>query len=111
MMSQPEDLAQHFGSGQSVRRIEDDSLLRGEGRYTDDVVPEGQLSIVFLRSPYPHARIASIDTQAARAMPGVLLVLTGEQLQADGLRPMAGTTGFKRPDGTPGATPARHVLA
>ncbi|GAB2598163.1 xanthine dehydrogenase family protein molybdopterin-binding subunit [Ramlibacter solisilvae] len=104
-------MAQRFGSGQSVRRIEDDGLLRGEGQYTDDVVPEGQLSIVFLRSPHPHARIASIDTRSARAMPGVRLVLTGEQLEADGLQPLAGTTGFKRPDSTPGATPARRVLA
>jgi aerobic carbon-monoxide dehydrogenase large subunit len=110
-MSHPEDLAQRFGSGQSVRRIEDDGLLRGEGRYTDDVVPEGQLSIVFLRSPYPHGRIVSMDVQAARAMPGVHLVLTGAQLLRDGVRPMTGTTGFKRPDGKPGATPARHVLA
>jgi aerobic carbon-monoxide dehydrogenase large subunit len=110
-MSQPEDLAQRFGSGQSVKRIEDDGLLRGEGRYTDDVVPEGQLAIVFLRSPYPHARIVSIDTQAASAMPGVQLVLTGAALRAAGIQPMAGTAGFKRPDGSPNATPARHVLA
>ena len=110
-MSQPEDMAQRFGSGQSVKRIEDDGLLRGEGRYTDDVVPAGQLAIVFLRSPYPHARIASIDTQAASAMPGVALVLTGAQLVAAGLQPMAGTAGFNRPDGQPSATPARQVLA
>jgi aerobic carbon-monoxide dehydrogenase large subunit len=110
-MSQPEDLAQRFGSGQSVKRIEDDGLLRGEGCYTDDVVPQGQLAIVFLRSPYPHALIAAIDTQAASAMPGVQLVLTGAALLAAGIKPMAGTAGFKRPDGSPNATPARHVLA
>jgi len=111
MMSQPEDLAQRYGSGQSVKRIEDDGLLRGEGRYADDLVPEGQLAIVFLRSLYPHARIAAMDTQAASAMPGVQLVLTGAQLQAAGLQPMAGTAGFNRPDGSPGATPPRHILA
>src|SRR4051812_10854780 len=111
MMSQPEDLARRFGSGQSVKRIEDDGLLRGEGRYTDDVVPEGQLSIVFLRSPYPHARIAAIAIDAAQAMPGVALVLTGGQLHDQGLQPLAGTTGFKRPDGNPGVTPARNALA
>ena len=46
-----------FGSGQAVRRLEDDELLQGRGRYTDDVVPTGQARLVFVRSPYPHARI------------------------------------------------------
>ena len=56
-----------FGSGRSVRRIEDEGLLRGVGSYTDDVVPEGQLRLVFVRSPYPHARIVSVDTSLTRA--------------------------------------------
>jgi carbon-monoxide dehydrogenase large subunit len=110
-MSNPADLAQRFGSGQSVRRIEDDALLKGEGRYVDDVVPAGQCAIVFLRSPYPHARIRSVDAQPARAMPGVRLVLTGEELASQGVKPLPGTTGFRRPDRSPGATPPRRVLA
>lgn len=61
-----------FGSGQAVRRLEDESLLAGAGRYTDDVTLPDQAHLVFLRSPYPHARIVSIDTSTAAAMPGVL---------------------------------------
>jgi carbon-monoxide dehydrogenase large subunit len=110
-MQDPADLARRFGSGQSVRRIEDDALLRGEGRYADDVAPAGQLAIAFLRSPYPHARIRSIDAQAARAMPGVRLVVTGEELASQGAKPLPGTAGFRRPDRKPGVTPPRRVLA
>ena len=79
-MSATSPIPTRFGSGQSVRRIEDEGLLKGLGRFTDDVVPEGQLRLVFVRSPYAHARISGIDTQAARAMPGVRLVLTGAEL-------------------------------
>jgi carbon-monoxide dehydrogenase large subunit len=71
-----ESIATRFGSGQAVRRVEDDALLRGRGKFTDDVMPQGQLVIQFLRSPYPHARILSIDTGSARDMPGVVAVYT-----------------------------------
>jgi CO/xanthine dehydrogenase Mo-binding subunit len=73
-----------FGSGQAVRRLEDESLLAGAGRYTDDVTLPDQAHLVFLRSPYPHARIVSIDTSTAAAMPGVLRVITGAELAAAG---------------------------
>jgi aerobic carbon-monoxide dehydrogenase large subunit len=71
-----------FGSGQAVRRLEDDALLAGKGRFTDDVIDglQAQARLVFLRSPYPHARIASIDTAAATALPGVLQIFTGADL-------------------------------
>ena len=55
-----------FGSGRAVRRLEDDALLAGTGRYTDDVSSPGQTYLVFVRSPYPHARIGAIDTSALR---------------------------------------------
>lgn len=110
-MSNPAELAQRFGSGRSVRRIEDDVLLRGEGQYADDVAPPGQCAAVFLRSPYPHALIRSVDAQPARAMPGVHLVLTGDDLVAQGAKPLPGTSGFRRPDGSAGASPPRPVLA
>jgi aerobic carbon-monoxide dehydrogenase large subunit len=110
-MTQPADLPQRFGSGRAVKRIEDEGLLKGIGQYTDDVVPAGQLMMVFLRSPYPHARILSVDTSAAQTMPGVQLVLTGAQLAAQGVKPLPGTQGFQRPDGKPGVTPPRCVLA
>ncbi len=48
------------------------AYLKGEGRYTDDLVPQGQLRLVFVRSPYPHARIVSVDVAAAKGMPGVV---------------------------------------
>jgi carbon-monoxide dehydrogenase large subunit len=100
-----------FGSGQAVRRLEDESLLSGAGRYTDDVALPGQTHLVFLRSPYPHARIVSIDTAAATAMPGVLRVITGSELAEAGVKPMPGAVGFKRADGSDCASPPRLAMA
>ena len=100
-----------FGSGQSVRRLEDEQLLRGHGQYADDVVLNAQSRLAFLRSPYPHANIRSIDTTAAQAMPGVHLVLTGAQWRAAGLKDMPPLANFVRPDGKPAATAARCPLA
>jgi CO/xanthine dehydrogenase Mo-binding subunit len=85
-MNAPVDVGR-FGSGHAVRRIEDPALIAGLGRFTDDVVPAGQTHLVFLRSPHAHARIVSIDTSAARAIPGVLAVWTGADLVAAGLKP------------------------
>ncbi|MDW5443419.1 xanthine dehydrogenase family protein molybdopterin-binding subunit [Polaromonas sp. SM01] len=103
--------AARFGSGQAVRRLEDDALLAGAGRFTDDVNLPGQTHLFFVRSPYPHARIVALDSAAARAMPGVLQVLTGAELVAAGVLPIPGSIGFKRADGSPSASPPRHVLA
>jgi aerobic carbon-monoxide dehydrogenase large subunit len=65
-----------FGVGQPVPRTEDPKLLRGEGRYTDDVNLPGQAHAVMVRSRIAHGRLKGIDTKAALAAPGVLLVLT-----------------------------------
>ncbi|HYM65738.1 MAG TPA: molybdopterin cofactor-binding domain-containing protein, partial [Patescibacteria group bacterium] len=65
--------------GARVQRVEDERLLRGEGRYTDDI-GEGALESCLVRSPYAHARIRSIDVSAARAMPGVVAVYTAADL-------------------------------
>src|SRR6266852_6570586 len=65
--------------GERVQRAEDDRLLRGRGRFTDDI-DEGALESVLVRSPYAHARIRSIDVKAARAMPGVVAVYTAQDL-------------------------------
>jgi carbon-monoxide dehydrogenase large subunit len=100
-----------FGSGQAVRRLEDESLLAGAGRYTDDVTLPEQAHLVFLRSPYPHARIVSIDTSTAAAMPGVLRVITGAELAEAGVKPMPGAAGFKRADGSDSASPPRRAMA
>src|SRR6185312_2032659 len=78
-----------FGAiGQPIRRKEDARLLTGKGRYTDDFSLERQTFAAMVRSPHPHARIVRIDTSKAKAMPGVLLVLTGEDCIADALTPI-----------------------
>ena len=100
-----------FGSGRSVRRVEDDALLRGEGRFADNVKVDGELHAQFVRSPHPHARIAGIDVQAARAMPGVVAIFTGRELASAGVAPIPNSADFRRADGAPTATPARHALA
>ena len=99
-----------FGSGQSVRRLEDDALLVGAGQFTSDVNADGHASIFFLRSPYAHARILSIDITEAGAMPGVLQIVTGADMVAAGVKPIPGST-FKRLDRQPCAAPARRALA
>ncbi|HYY81844.1 MAG TPA: aerobic carbon-monoxide dehydrogenase large subunit, partial [Actinomycetes bacterium] len=66
--------------GKSVKRKEDDRFLRGRGNYVDDVKLPGMLHMAILRSPVAHARINSIDTSAAQALPGVVAVVTGELL-------------------------------
>ena len=100
-----------FGSGHAVKRVEDQLLLLGSGTYANDVSLPGQTHLVFLRSPYPHAKITSIDTQAAKAMPGVHGVLTGQDLLAAGLKPMARPVNFKRADGSPLSSTTRYILA
>ena len=93
-------------SGRSRRRVEDARFLTGQGRYLADIAVPGALHGVVLRSPHAHARIAGIDAGAARAMPGVRLVLTGEDLAAEGLGPLP------CPVPLPGlVVPARPALA
>ncbi len=100
-----------FGSGRDVRRIEDAGLLSGSGSFTDDVSLPSQTHLVFLRSPVAHARIVSIDTAPALALPGVVAVLTGADLAAAGVKPLPVAPMFQRPDGSPGAMPLRPALA
>ncbi|MGA7788575.1 MAG: xanthine dehydrogenase family protein molybdopterin-binding subunit [Xanthobacteraceae bacterium] len=76
------------GIGQPVRRREDLRLVRGAGRYTADENLPGQVYAVMLRSPHAHARLRAIATDAAKAMPGVLAVVTGAEVLADGLKPI-----------------------
>ncbi len=66
--------------GQSIKRKEDDRFIQGRGHYVDDIQLPGMLHMAILRSPYAHARITSIDTTAAGALPGVVAVVTGELL-------------------------------
>ncbi|MCJ7994320.1 xanthine dehydrogenase family protein molybdopterin-binding subunit [Rhizobium cremeum] len=73
------------GIGARVARKEDKRFLTGKGRYTDDMVVPGMKYAYFVRSPYAHARIKGVDASAAKAMPGVIDVLDGRQLLADGI--------------------------
>ena len=74
-----------FGIGQPMRRHEDLRLITGRGCYTDDLILPRMTHAFVLRSPVAHAHIKRIDTAAARRMPGVLFVATGEDVRADGL--------------------------
>src|ERR1043166_2470783 len=74
--------------GQPMRRKEDLRLITGAGRFSDAFGPGGQVYAAMVRSPHPHARILSIDTRHARALPGVLGVFTGEDVRNDGLKPI-----------------------
>ena len=73
------------GIGARVVRKEDKRFITGAGRYTDDMVAPGMKHAAFVRSPHAHADIKKIDIKAATAMPGVIAVLTGKQLKADGI--------------------------
>ncbi|MEP9395864.1 xanthine dehydrogenase family protein molybdopterin-binding subunit [Mesorhizobium sp. KR2-14] len=73
------------GIGARVTRKEDKRFITGAGRYVDDMVVPGMKHAVFVRSPHAHAQIQGIDVEAARAMPGVIGVLTGRELKADGI--------------------------
>ena len=100
-----------FGSGQSVKRLEDQQLLVGAGQYTNDVSLPNQSFLVFFRSPYPHAKITRLDTSAAKGMPGVHGLITGQDLLAAGVKPMARAMNFKRADGSPLSSTTRYPLA
>ena len=100
-----------FGLSQSVRRIEDPRLLTGNGRYTDDIGLPGQAHGVVLRSPHAHARITALDTAPALAIPGVLAVITGRDLEAAGLGPVPCVIPLKNKDGSPRADTPRLALA
>ena len=75
-------MSAHRILGTSPTRVEDERLLRGEGRFVDDIEVPRALHLVFLRSPHAHADILSLSTEAARAMPGVVAVWTGADLAA-----------------------------
>src|SRR5690242_19607415 len=93
----------------SVRRREDAKLLTGKGNYSADGQKPGMLHAVLVRSHHAHAQINSIDTSAARAMPGVVAVFTGADLTD--VAPIPGGIGFPRPDGGPAPKTHRPLLA
>src|SRR2546428_207005 len=109
-MSEPLTV-EKFAVGQSVRRREDPRLLRGDGRYSDDVNLSRQLFAVIVRSPHAHASIRAIDTSAALKADGVVAVFTGDDLAADGIRNLPTDTSRKRRDGSPAFPTPRPALA
>ena len=100
-----------FGVAQSVRRVEDPRLLKGGGRYTDDIVLPGMLHGVVVRSPHAAARINRVDTAAAKALPGVHGVYTAGDLQADGLGPLPCVAPVDNRDGSKMHDKPRPALA
>ncbi|MBV9116382.1 MAG: xanthine dehydrogenase family protein molybdopterin-binding subunit, partial [Acetobacteraceae bacterium] len=99
-----------YAVGQPVPRKEDPTLLRGEGRYTDDLTLPGQVHAVMVRSSHAHGRILGIDSSDAQAMPGVLGVFTGADLLAAGLGPMPSGMAFKNRDGSDMPKPVQSPL-
>ncbi len=99
------------GIGARVARKEDKRFLTGKGRYTDDMVVPGMKYAYFVRSPYAHAKIKSIDVAAAKAMPGVIDVLDGKQLLADGIGNLICGWMIHSKDGTPMKMGAWRPLA
>ena len=99
-----------FAIGQGVSRFEDPRLVRGDGRYTDDIKLPGLAHGVVLRSPHAHAKIKSIDTAAAKSAPGVLAVLTSADIKAAGYGDLPVPGGLKRRDGSPMYRPRYPIL-
>jgi carbon-monoxide dehydrogenase large subunit len=100
-----------FALGQGVPRFEDPRLLKGGGRYVDDLVLPRMVWGHVLRSPHAHARVRGIDAAAARAAPGVLAVLTGADWRASGWGDLPSAAGNRRRDGSPAYRPCYPALA
>src|SRR5713101_718927 len=111
--SNPRAVMGEFAIGQAVPRFEDPRLLRGGGRYVDDIVLPGMAFGHVLRSPHAHARIRSIDVTEAKAAPGVLAVLTGADWEESGWGDLPVPGGLTLRDGSvfkppyPALTPDR----
>lgn len=97
--------------GASVRRKEDVRLVTGKGNYTDDEWRSNQTFAYFLRSPHAHAKIELIDTDAAQSMPGVIAIITGEELRSRGIGRMPSGWQIKQFDGSPMIDPPHYSLA
>ncbi|MCA3565577.1 MAG: xanthine dehydrogenase family protein molybdopterin-binding subunit [Methylocystis sp.] len=99
------------GVGAPIRRKEDHRFITGKGNYTDDINRPGQTYAVFVRSPHAHAKIRKIDAAAARAMPGVVGILTGADLAADKVGGLICGWMIHNKDGSPMSAGAHPALA
>jgi len=100
-----------MGIGRAIPRTEDWRLLRGRGRYTDDITFPREARLYVLRSPHAAARIRSIDTAAALKAPGVLAIVTGDDTRKEGFGTFASRVTRQRPDGKPNFVPPYRPLA
>jgi len=99
------------GIGASLKRVEDHRFLTGNGHYTEDINRPGQSHAWILRSPHAHARIRGIDTSKAAAAEGVIAILTGADMAADGVGGLPCGWQIHNKDGSPMAEPAHPPLA
>ncbi len=99
------------GIGKSVPRKEDNRFITGKGRYTDDIKQVGQTHAYFVRSPHAHADVVSIDVEQALSAPGVIAVLTGADVTADGLGGLPCGWMIHSKDGSEMKQPHHPVLA
>jgi carbon-monoxide dehydrogenase large subunit len=99
------------GIGAAVRRKEDHRFITGKGQYTDDISRPGETRALFIRSPHAHAKIKRIDSAAASKMPGVVAILTGEQLAADKIGNLICGWMIHSKDGTPMKMSAHPAIA
>jgi carbon-monoxide dehydrogenase large subunit len=95
--------------GRNIRRVEDQRLITGKGRYVGNVAADGALHLVLVRSPYAHAALTSLDVAAAKAAPGIVAVYTHADVAA--VAPFGSLPMFKRADGSDLAAPPRYLLA
>ncbi len=100
-----------FGLAQSIRRVEDPRLLKGNGRYTDDIVLPGMLHGIVVRSPHAAAKLGAINTTAAASVAGVKAIYTAADLSADGIGPLPCAAPVQNRDGSDMANPPHLALA
>lgn len=100
-----------FGTGQAIRRTEDQRFLTGRGEFTDDLNLPNQAHLYLLRSPYAHGTISAIDLSEAKEAEGVIAVLTGEDLAAAGIQPLPAFPLAPRPNGEPTPLMRQPALA
>lgn len=100
-----------FGTSQGGTRREDIRFLTGEGRYMADILPEGALHAAFLRAPVAHGRITALDLDAARTLPGVRGIWTGDDLIAAGVDGAIWAVTARDKRGRAGAAPPRPILS
>jgi carbon-monoxide dehydrogenase large subunit len=100
-----------FGASRSQKRLEDERLLNGQGRYSDDLDFPGQCWLVIVRTPHAHAKLGPIDLAEVKRAPGVLAAWTMAELRADGVGHIPFPPLFERADGSPMAAPPRTPLA